>query len=572
MPTTVISTPTTISVDTTIAADVTTEFTGTGSYSVDSGKVLTILGPIEAPARQIFSGLGTVKLHSAPLAFLPVQWFGLLGDNSTDNADAWDRLTAALPSAPTFGEGGYVVFPPGLYRFSRSMLVPRGMNIRGTGGGGPFYGENTCALLFPTGVTGIRVEKYFPTGDPGAVPPLPAIIAQGDYSVISDLTVKALGKSAASPADGIVLRAPCELNSVFVTGFARHGIWCDGADTVNYNANPAQSRLYRCRVWDCGCTDNSHPSGYIFGVITLVGHGILIEGGEGSLVIVDQSDCRRCTGAGIYDNGSYGNLYLSPHATVNRGGGFNTGPQSGFNRSLFLGAYREGDPEDFFLPSNFEGSVGPIILGGHHTGQSTGVADYLTGQVWRLKTPLSLGFSLEDVPEADYYAGLSISHGNAGGGFLEDHSDKNIAGFFQAYPGEPGVTCGVFGLGKGTQANASIGVCGRGIQESALGTTTGGRFEAVTPGVGATAYGVYAEASGPGTNWAGHFEGRVNVTDSLTVDGFRFAVQAGQLVVIAPDDTVTIITGVGAGGGGGALSRRIIFGRQILPVSSGTVH
>lgn len=68
----------TVSADTTIPSNVTLIFVGTGGFSINSGKVLTIKGPIFAAGRQIFAGAGTYSI-TGPQP-INVMWFGAKAD------------------------------------------------------------------------------------------------------------------------------------------------------------------------------------------------------------------------------------------------------------------------------------------------------------------------------------------------------------------------------------------------------------------------------------------------------------------------------------------------------------
>jgi hypothetical protein len=85
----VINNPTNVTNDLTIPANVTLQFTHRGNVNITTGKVLTIVGPVEAGATKIFlnalSGQGTVSFASnKAIDLYKAAWWGVVGDNSTD--------------------------------------------------------------------------------------------------------------------------------------------------------------------------------------------------------------------------------------------------------------------------------------------------------------------------------------------------------------------------------------------------------------------------------------------------------------------------------------------------------
>lgn len=71
-----------------------------GGSIVTTGYTLTVSGPFDADAAQVFSGSGSVVFGNKTYAILP-EWFGALGDNSTDD-------TTALQQAINSGATNYV--------------------------------------------------------------------------------------------------------------------------------------------------------------------------------------------------------------------------------------------------------------------------------------------------------------------------------------------------------------------------------------------------------------------------------------------------------------------------------
>ncbi|MFC1712128.1 glycosyl hydrolase family 28-related protein [Candidatus Poribacteria bacterium] len=96
--------------DVTVPVDVTLWLIG--KLSVDAGVTVTINGKVEAGLHQIFSGGGTVTLGAGSCEHVVPQWWGAVGDDSTDCHDA---IEAAITGATNIGK---VYLPPGTYRIT----------------------------------------------------------------------------------------------------------------------------------------------------------------------------------------------------------------------------------------------------------------------------------------------------------------------------------------------------------------------------------------------------------------------------------------------------------------------
>jgi hypothetical protein len=92
-----------VSASLTVPATLTLRFTGAGKLTIASGQVVTIVGPLLAPEKQIFAGSGTVSFTSnvaIPEYF--AAWWGVAGNNSTDDSTALNAALSALPNGSTF--------------------------------------------------------------------------------------------------------------------------------------------------------------------------------------------------------------------------------------------------------------------------------------------------------------------------------------------------------------------------------------------------------------------------------------------------------------------------------------
>jgi hypothetical protein len=70
-------------------------------------------------------------------------------------------------------------------------------------------------------------------------------------------------------------------------------------------------------------------------------HGFYAEGIDSNAGVAVMLDCSGNTGAGIYDNCSFGNTYVGPHVEGNVAVAIRCGAGGGYAR--FLGVYKEGD-------------------------------------------------------------------------------------------------------------------------------------------------------------------------------------------------------------------------------------
>lgn len=106
----------------TIPADRRLKFVKGGLLSVNKGKKLTIQGQVEAGSFKIFDGSGTVD----GLTFVRPEWFGAVGDDSTNNVKATNAAIAALQA------GGELAFGVGTYRYAYPANINKAIKVTGT--------------------------------------------------------------------------------------------------------------------------------------------------------------------------------------------------------------------------------------------------------------------------------------------------------------------------------------------------------------------------------------------------------------------------------------------------------
>jgi hypothetical protein len=144
------STPTLVLVDSvvTVAADasipstISLWFIEPGKFSVNSTKVLTIVGAITASPRQIFAGAGTVSFSgNRAIEEYCAEWLGAPNDGSADAGPYFNALQFAKPAgAPT------KLLPNAIYALSTSLIS---------------HGKPMC--LIGDGVVGAQISNGIPT-------------------------------------------------------------------------------------------------------------------------------------------------------------------------------------------------------------------------------------------------------------------------------------------------------------------------------------------------------------------------------------------------------------------------
>lgn len=103
-----------LSIDCTSPANVAVDFIQGSQFSVASGKTLTINGPIDGPASQVFAGSGTVLLPNAPVVY--PQWWGA-APATTDNGPALNSAVTATAC------NGHLTIPPGSLHFTTQWAI-----------------------------------------------------------------------------------------------------------------------------------------------------------------------------------------------------------------------------------------------------------------------------------------------------------------------------------------------------------------------------------------------------------------------------------------------------------------
>jgi len=144
-----------VTANATVPSTLTLWFVGQGKLTISSTYTVTINGPVIADPRQIFAGAGTVAFGNGYITELYPQWWGAVGDNSTNNDTA---LTNAVAAASTAGLPLY--WTDGTFLTTASIPLFHSVKHRGPGavkrGSSTFYvdpiaGQSLAIYVATTG-------------------------------------------------------------------------------------------------------------------------------------------------------------------------------------------------------------------------------------------------------------------------------------------------------------------------------------------------------------------------------------------------------------------------------------
>jgi hypothetical protein len=126
--------------DLTIPENVTIEFYPSAILNVESGAAFHLMGFLDAPDNQIFSGNGSFLINRHP--YIRPQWFGAKGDGINDDtnpirkamesaAQMYNQTGMGFPPAGNHYAPPIVLFKPGCYRVTDEIIVYNGLTVSG---------------------------------------------------------------------------------------------------------------------------------------------------------------------------------------------------------------------------------------------------------------------------------------------------------------------------------------------------------------------------------------------------------------------------------------------------------
>lgn len=342
-----------------------------------------------------------------------VRWFGARGDGVTDDLPKFNAALAALGTITgrdTRG-GGYLLVPDGVYFLSDTIWLRKQIHVVGLSGrsnnamptsfikmsaGKPLYpdGKNAFGpvsmLVFPTGITGIRVAL-------GPFDPQNWEHAQGS-SIRNLVLVGAADEnptSVPSIGHGIDVKNNVHIDSCLIHGFSGNGIHIvslaeppptpDGTHYYDLK-NPRLGDLY---------LDNAYYQTDANGVVTIRQiqgitidssisdsliwgsgmNGVYIAGSNAGNIRIAGVQAESNVGYGFFDSErSAANLYMTCHATHNLKGGFYCGnslyiktpAKSGPTATPATLALQTRNGDGTYLSCYEEGNANPIKeINGH---------------------------------------------------------------------------------------------------------------------------------------------------------------------------------------------------------------
>lgn len=224
-----------ITADLTISNPVTVG--GAGGFYVASGKVLTLKKP-NIGFVQAFWGPGTVKVLGSEI--LP-QWYGAVGDGTTDDAPAIQRAVTQNP-------GATIRFrhTTSYYRCASSITVDS-FNMKFKGGAGAYMGTGGVQIKFDTTVPGFIIANSVTQGT-GFVG---LRITGGDQWAQNNAATYILpaGFGGTNAADGLrVYGHGINVFDCYFENWGRDGI---RVDTQNYSGNSNCNYMMMVRIVNC---------------------------------------------------------------------------------------------------------------------------------------------------------------------------------------------------------------------------------------------------------------------------------------------------------------------------------
>jgi len=177
-------------------SDVTLVFAPGATLAVDTGVTVTINGGLAPTNHKIFTltGTGLVVFGAGAVDYVLAQWWGAIGDDSTDCYQAFTDAIDALPAA-----AGMLYIPAGIYRVSASITNIPGDLFGKAENGTRIMGAGTSTVIRYMGTSGYCFEIGAAMDDDFTTN-LTVM-----YCVISNLRIQATSLTAAAwaPTDRI---------------------------------------------------------------------------------------------------------------------------------------------------------------------------------------------------------------------------------------------------------------------------------------------------------------------------------------------------------------------------------
>jgi hypothetical protein len=254
------------------------------------------------------------------LDFIPVAEHAAIRAG-TSTYDCYASIMEAVNSADLnngnpatlYKSGARIYFPMGRYLCNTTIDLKRKVYFLGDHSG--FSLEYNTALVFPSGVTGIRIQSYNTTGESGTE----ANTTSAQGTIIEGLRIEGPGKAVGAAAYGILMRARALIRNCYIRDFRSHGIYIL-ATAPNGN----------CNLWriEGGASEVNG------------GCGLFIEGADTNAGYSIGFDASFNDEYGIYDSSFLGNLHLAPHTDGNTLGPYKSDDPNA--NSIFISAYAEG--------------------------------------------------------------------------------------------------------------------------------------------------------------------------------------------------------------------------------------
>jgi hypothetical protein len=191
--------------------------------------------------------------------------------------------------------GPHIHFPPGTYRFEKTIELKRTVILEGDSTG--MSGGHASILTFPVNTTGIIVHQFNTLGE--GLDPTPS--HGGPGSIIRNLQLVGT-REGSTRGHGIWLRARATVEQVYVQSFKEHGIMVlAGAEAKNpaYVGNANDFYIGQCSsILNDGC-------------------GLYVKGADVNAGVIINTSCSHNGAWGFYDSSFLGNTYVGCHTENN---------------------------------------------------------------------------------------------------------------------------------------------------------------------------------------------------------------------------------------------------------------